>query len=53
MPVKLRENCEIKRASVNQPVETGVAQDDFKHTAGGRIAPEDGVELLTNVSGHA
>ena len=34
-------------------MEPRVAQHDFEHTAGCRIAPEDGIELLANVSGHA
>jgi hypothetical protein len=34
-------------------VEARIAQNDFEHTARGRIAPEDGVELFANVPRHA
>jgi hypothetical protein len=34
-------------------VKAGIAQDDFEHTARCRIAPEDSIELLADMSGHA
>ncbi len=33
-------------------VEPRITQNDFKHAAGRRIAPEDGIELLANVPRH-
>ena len=43
----------VRHAMQQDGVESRIAQDDFEHAARGRIAPEDGVELLANVSGHA
>ena len=46
-------SVEIVRYAMQQNgVEARVAQDDFEHAAGGRIAPEDRIELLANVASH-
>ena len=66
MPVKKRLNCEIKRGSsgtspavelVRQAVqqdgvEARVAEEDFEHALGGRILPEDGIDLFPDGAKH-
>jgi hypothetical protein len=33
-------------------VETRVAQEDFEHAFGGRVFPEDGIDLLADGAEH-
>jgi hypothetical protein len=42
----------VRHPMQHQRVKPGIAQNDFEHAPRGRIALENGVDLLANKSGH-
>ena len=42
----------VRHPMQHQRVKAGIAQNNFEHAPRGRIAPENGVDLLANDSGH-